>query len=368
MDTVPYAFVRSLMETLLVSENLWSLEHVEAATTCSIETPGVFFKTPFNEDRLLVKAPVYEGMLLGDARRPPVPAKNLLQLNVFSQSLFFEGDDALLEGTSIRQIRRLVEQCRHVPIRELIVQRFSSAAIPQTSIALIPDLTTFFNRVALDYYDTDSYREFLLALVEAKRLERLDIYISSEDGFPNATSPHWFQETILKAFFQPQLQELKIYFKHYSWIPSALLDSLIRDWLRRAETFPETTRTLDILGAPPFRLLESFRSTGETHHKDSSLFARRRFLMPHPQSTERMLEVKITVFTPNNEATEAFSDEEFIEKANFSRIRFHFNRGQNAMYWRTLRTTSITKKPRVKKPWAVMETSRPGSHHCAKAT
>uniref|UniRef100_A0A1I7ZA52 Secreted protein n=1 Tax=Steinernema glaseri TaxID=37863 RepID=A0A1I7ZA52_9BILA len=131
MDTVPSAFVFSLMETLLTTDKVRSSGPVkelgrgygriarqvyEAATTCSVETPGVFFKSSCDEDRVFLKPPVFNGMLSGDARSPPRPVKNLVELSVRSQSLFSEGDDALLEGTSIREIRRLMEKCRHVPI------------------------------------------------------------------------------------------------------------------------------------------------------------------------------------------------------------------------------------------------------------
>uniref|UniRef100_A0A1I7Z329 MSC domain-containing protein n=1 Tax=Steinernema glaseri TaxID=37863 RepID=A0A1I7Z329_9BILA len=386
MDRVPSAFVRSLVETLVPSDKFWNpgpvkelgrgygrivREVCDAATICTIETPGVFFATPFNKNRVFMEAPTFSGVFNGSERKPPVPAKNLLQLNVRSQSLFFEEDDALLEGTSIREIQRLMEQCRHARVRRLVIERPSSTVVPRSSIALIPDLITFFNTVYLSYDDTDSYREFLLAFVEAKRLERLDIYISSEDGFPNATPPHWFQETILKAFFQPQLQELEVYFKHSTRIPSVLFDILIREWLWKPETFPECYKFLSIgKSAPPISLLRGYRSVGYrsvgyrfvgyrfvgyrfvvpglrsygfssvAEAPDDDTFPKRRFLLLHPKYIERMLEVTVDI-------EKEFSDEEFTEKASSSDIHFHFNIGQNAMYWRTQRTKFITKKPWV---------------------
>uniref|UniRef100_A0A1I7YVG9 Mab-21 domain-containing protein n=1 Tax=Steinernema glaseri TaxID=37863 RepID=A0A1I7YVG9_9BILA len=162
--------------------------------------------------------------------------------------------------------------------------------------------------------------------------------------------PQWLQKTVLKAFFQPQLQELKLSFDHSGWTLSVLCDFLLRDWLWREEVFPESSKVLEIRKAPPITLLKTygFSSIGKVLDDDSPYFHRRRFLLRHPESTARTLE--LTVFTSSTEATETLSDEEFLEKAIFLRIRFHFNRGQNAMYWRTLRTTPITEKPRVKKP------------------
>uniref|UniRef100_A0A1I8ATD8 Protein kinase domain-containing protein n=1 Tax=Steinernema glaseri TaxID=37863 RepID=A0A1I8ATD8_9BILA len=95
MDAVPSAFVFSLMENLLTGDpfrNLGPVEELgrgygriarevyEAATICSIETPGVFFKSSCDEDRVFLKPPVFKGMLRGDVRSPPLPVKNLVGL------------------------------------------------------------------------------------------------------------------------------------------------------------------------------------------------------------------------------------------------------------------------------------------------
>uniref|UniRef100_A0A1I7Z0V3 F-box domain-containing protein n=1 Tax=Steinernema glaseri TaxID=37863 RepID=A0A1I7Z0V3_9BILA len=347
MDTVPSAFVFSLVETLLTSNNFWRLEHMEelgcgygsivrevykVATTCSITTPGVFFKTPFNEDRLFVKAPIFSGAFLAGKWKPPL-LKNLLKLNVRSRSLFFEEDDALLEGTSIREIRRLMEQFRHVRVRELAIERFPSATVPRTSIALVPDLVTFFNRVSLRYDNTDSCREFLLALVEEKKLQRLELNHSLVDRSPNTTPPHWLQDTIWNTFFQPQLQQLEVN-SHPSWASRFLLHFLLQKWLSEPETFLETTRSLEFDGAPPIDFLRiyGFGSTGETlSHEDYHV---RPFLLPHPRSRERIVEIEVCngSFYENDDEidVEAVSDDEFFNEGFLSRVHFRFNRGDNA--------------------------------------
>uniref|UniRef100_A0A1I7ZA96 Uncharacterized protein n=1 Tax=Steinernema glaseri TaxID=37863 RepID=A0A1I7ZA96_9BILA len=281
------------------------------ATTYTVNVPGLFCKKSFNEDRVFVKAPIFK-----DPLGEECGLKNVAHLSVIADRLFFEessrgnvfgrfvrrlffsGDDALTEGTSIKEVRGLVERCQDVPIRELVVRRFPSTAIPRSPFAVIPVFTTFFNTVVLHYQNTDSFQEFLLALVDEEKLETLRLERPEENKIAN---------------------HCKL----------------------------ETSRTLEVVGALPFYLMKSFGSTGEAHHEDSAPFAWRRFLMSHTDSTERILEV--TVFTSNTEATETLSDEEFLEKANFSRIRFHFNRG-NAMYWRTLYTTPITEKAPVPEP------------------
>uniref|UniRef100_A0A1I7ZB40 Uncharacterized protein n=1 Tax=Steinernema glaseri TaxID=37863 RepID=A0A1I7ZB40_9BILA len=374
MDTVPYAFVVSLMETFLTIDDFRTLGELEelgcgyskivrqvyeATTSCTVNISGVFFKAPFNEDRFAVEAPVFKGIFRGDKRSPPV-MKNLDELSVLSRSLFFEGNKNSTARTSMREIRRLMERCQRVRVRELVIKHFPSAAVPRHAFAFIPNFTTFFNRVVLSYHDTDTFREFFLAFVEAKKLLTLRLDGSLENGFPSVDPPLWLQETIVKAFFQPQLRELKIFFDH-SWASHVLFDFLLREWLRRSEAFSETTKVLEISKAPPFHLLvNSFRSTGEVRTSDEYYFARRRFLLPHPESVERTLEVE--VFTRSNEKVETLRDDEFLEKATHSRIRFHFNRGQNAMYWRTLRTTPITKKRRL--PWSRKRLPQRLTHCC----
>uniref|UniRef100_A0A1I7YVS6 F-box domain-containing protein n=1 Tax=Steinernema glaseri TaxID=37863 RepID=A0A1I7YVS6_9BILA len=353
MDDVPSAFVVSLMENLLTIERCPGLKHVvklgrgygtiarevcKAATTCDAVIPGILFEAPFNGDRVFVKAPTFKG-LLEHTRRPP-SVKTLVELSLTAEYLAPEGNYSLTKGTSMREIRRLIRQCRHVRVRELVVKRFPSSPLPWG--AFFPGLTTFFNRVVLHYHETDSFQEFLLAFVEGEKLEML--WLRDDYRFPRSV-PRWLQETILNVFFQPQFQHLKLPFYGSCWASSVLFNSLLRHWLMGAETFPETTKVLDICGAPPIAHLRGCRveSTGarflppilpgETY-QDYVPCARRRFLLPHPESVERMLEVTVSIRTNPTFRTMTISDEAFFEKACFSKIKFHFKRGDNAIYWR----------------------------------
>uniref|UniRef100_A0A1I7Z9X9 Mab-21 domain-containing protein n=2 Tax=Steinernema glaseri TaxID=37863 RepID=A0A1I7Z9X9_9BILA len=360
MDTIFSTFVVSLMENLLTIDRYRGLAHMEqlgsgygriarevceAASKCYVDIPGVFIETSYDEDRVFVKVPFFKGMFLGETRRP-TSVKNLAKLSVNVRHLFFPENYASNEGTSMREIHILMKQCGHVRERELIVKRFPSFVVPQSALVWI---TTFFNKVVLHCQEKDSFREFLVALVEGKKVETLWLE-GFEDKRSTKSPPHWLQRTILKVFLQPQLRELKLSFDHSGWSSSVLCDFLLRDWLWRGKAFPETTKTLEILGALPIDLLRTYdiRSTEEIQDKQECSFPMRCYLLPHPESIERTLE--LTVFTRHCRTHETLTDEEFIEKANFSRICFHFNRGQNAMYWRTLRTSSITKKPRVRDP------------------
>uniref|UniRef100_A0A1I7ZY15 Uncharacterized protein n=1 Tax=Steinernema glaseri TaxID=37863 RepID=A0A1I7ZY15_9BILA len=360
MDAVPSTFIVSLMENLLTTDKLRGVgklgcgygriarEVYEATTTCSAVVPGVFFQTPFNEDHIYMKAPFFGGLRLGDVRTPPLPVKNLVELNVFAQNLFFEGNQTSTEGTSIREIRRLMEKCRHVRVRRLEVWRFPSTAVPRSSIALLPDLTTFFNRVSLRYFQTDSFREFLLALVEDKKLESLQLealQLKKSEAMLLETSPNqWLQETILKAFFQPQLRRLKLS-DYDSWASHVLFNFLLQKWLNTPETFPETTKLLEVRRAPPIDLLRTsgFGFTGETRRDKSLMLLVRLFLLPHPEFLERTVEIEVFngSFYHSKINIDAVTDDKFFKGAFFSRIHFRFNRGAKAMYWRSKRTTPI---------------------------
>uniref|UniRef100_A0A1I7YMM5 F-box domain-containing protein n=1 Tax=Steinernema glaseri TaxID=37863 RepID=A0A1I7YMM5_9BILA len=358
MDAVPSAFVFSLMDSLLTSDPFRNLGHAKelgrgygriarevhkAATICSIETPGVFFTTSCDDDCVFLKPPVFKGMLSGGARSPPV-MKNLVELIVFAQNLFFEGDEPSTEGTSMREMRTLIGKCRHVRVRELEVGHFPAV---QSSFTLLPDFTTFFNKVSLRYQKTDSFREFLVALVEGKKLESLQLdalELKNSEAMLLETSPHqWLQETILKAFFQPQLRELKLSDFHY-WASHALFDFLLQKWLSTPETFPETTKLLEVWRAPPIDLLRTsgFGSKGQIRRDKEFMLPVRSFLLPHPESLERTVEIEVFGALAYSKINiDAVTDDEFFKGAFFSRIRFRFNRGENAMYWRNKRTTPI---------------------------
>uniref|UniRef100_A0A1I8AI70 Mitochodrial transcription termination factor n=1 Tax=Steinernema glaseri TaxID=37863 RepID=A0A1I8AI70_9BILA len=197
MDKVPYAFVMSLMEAFRIPEKVNNLKNMlelgrgygriakevyHKTATCYVFVPGVFCETlnDVMEDEAFVEDRHSDF-------RSPTSAKNLMELSVIAKNLVFDRSGAPAEGASLREVRRLMAMYKNVTVRELVVRKFPTASIPQRS--LFSGLTTFFNKVTLHYHtETDSFQEFLLALVAGKKLqtlavarERAIIHIMRED-------------------------------------------------------------------------------------------------------------------------------------------------------------------------------------------
>uniref|UniRef100_A0A1I8AEC8 CYCLIN domain-containing protein n=1 Tax=Steinernema glaseri TaxID=37863 RepID=A0A1I8AEC8_9BILA len=156
---------------------------------------------------------------------------------------------------------------REVAERELIVDQFPSASIPQRS--LLPELTTYFNRVVLHYYsETVTFRVFLLTLVASHKLQMLAVssavertlfdfppFLPRRDAYPTLTP--WLQEALLELFCQPQFLQLELSFD-FLWDSTVFCGVLLRNWLQEPEAFSMTTKSLKVLGAPSVKLLENY--------------------------------------------------------------------------------------------------------------
>uniref|UniRef100_A0A1I8ARE4 PMD domain-containing protein n=1 Tax=Steinernema glaseri TaxID=37863 RepID=A0A1I8ARE4_9BILA len=222
---------------------------------------------------------------------------------------------------------------KHVQVRSLTVESFPVYSVPRSS--LFPSLTTFFNKVTLHYpSDTDSFREFLLALVEGKKMETLAVVNPSmmtyfhNDPEPfvtpqNNIPPSWLRDIIFEAFYQRQLLHLSISFNAF-WASTELFTCLLQDWLKFPYIFPQSLNSLGVLGAPPVQLLRKygFRTVKAPWWDDSSPFVRRCYILPHVRSMPRILEV--TVFARLSNGSN-LSNEEFCERAAYTEVRFHFN-------------------------------------------
>uniref|UniRef100_A0A1I7ZD92 BACK domain-containing protein n=1 Tax=Steinernema glaseri TaxID=37863 RepID=A0A1I7ZD92_9BILA len=131
--------------------------------------------------------------------------------------------------------------------------------------------------------------------VDGKNLQYLKLIMPGN----TQNAPEWLQDALIRIFFQPQLNSVKVKIladlKSWSWIDD-VLHGLIFQWLESPETFPImkkfiTSPYMAIFPSDHLLSRHKFRTVRRKNKREerTGKVSRRRFYLAHPTDMDRRL-------------------------------------------------------------------------------
>uniref|UniRef100_A0A1I7ZFF6 Uncharacterized protein n=1 Tax=Steinernema glaseri TaxID=37863 RepID=A0A1I7ZFF6_9BILA len=363
MDSVPYDFVVSLMrvklsnwhgilkdcELLGANYGTVASEMAKRLLWCTVDIPGILSRSPLSDQEAFSSAP---RLWKGESREivevsSLSEADNLHYFSVYAEELIIDASDLEDKELSLRRFRSLMHTFRFAAFRELVFEDFQPDPLNRNfdRYFLAPSLTSFFNRVVLQYQEDASFKKLLLMFVDGMKIEFFSLKNSRATYDKRFVAPEWLQEALAILFFQPQFSNLELL--EWSGWTNGFVDRLVSRWLKSPETVPKRSKSIDftyryvflkpdLLSRYAFRRIRrQNREYGRIHPAST-----RRFDRAHPTEVKRRLIAK--VYAGNGKESDL--DIDFCRKATNMHLKFAFNEGEKAHYLKGLKGSFLTMK------------------------
>uniref|UniRef100_A0A1I7Z9R8 Uncharacterized protein n=1 Tax=Steinernema glaseri TaxID=37863 RepID=A0A1I7Z9R8_9BILA len=357
MDSVPYEFVASVMRVKLSSPWIEGIADcrllgakygiiaemvAQSFLYCDMTIPGVLSQTSLSEDIVFSSSPSFRHVIKKPTRGVPSPApvRDVLFFVVDAKDVIVQTSENREKGLSVRRLRTLMDNCRFVPFRQLNLLNFGPDQFG--SFLYAPGVTSFFNRVELQYHGNYWFKRMLLIFVEKKKIESLKLIMPENMD----DSPTWLQDALTTIFLQPQFKHMELAGSFCDWIKD-LVNRLISQWMERPETFSRMSKSIRypykarMLSKDALSQFE-FRTIRRKNREDRRIIRliSRRFDRHHPTEVERRLIAK--VFARKFEGWKYTGDYLFCQEATSMNLTFAFNEGKMARFLKGLKPSFLT--------------------------
>uniref|UniRef100_A0A1I7Y8V7 COesterase domain-containing protein n=1 Tax=Steinernema glaseri TaxID=37863 RepID=A0A1I7Y8V7_9BILA len=183
MDTVPYDFIASTLRLKLISNGTVGYKYCQLlganyGTIASkiagrflgyvVTIPGIFGEDPMSESSVFSSAPSFVGLLKREELEDvPHHVDDIVRFTVEAENLFFGSSEIRGKVLSLRRYRSLMHKCRFAAIRGLTLVDFHPDTLDRhfDRFFSMPGLTSFFNRVDLQYQSDASFKRLFLTLM-----------------------------------------------------------------------------------------------------------------------------------------------------------------------------------------------------------